>query len=172
MTHELENSKHSGKFTIAPDKEVHGDLTLAGEDSCLDLWINNSRDFFQISRTITGVLHDSKKAVSLISCSRVSFVQRKEDQIFVRISANLVLIGDNHFLPDKDTVYEVNLVFDDAAALFPNASNDGMGNIFVANTKLGIISASHTNILNPLGILGDVEEGCDLCKFTSGQNLF
>ena len=159
MATELENSKHSGKFTIAPDKEVFGELILEGADSCLDVWINNPHDFFNLqkSRTITGVLHGSKKAISLISCCMVSEVKRK-DKLIVRIGANLVLIGDNHFLPDKDKVYEVNLVFDDIAALFPNASNDGMGNIFVANTKLGKISASFTNILDPLGILGDLEK--------------
>ena len=159
MTHELENPKHSGKFTIAPDKEVFGELILEGADSCLDVWINNPHDFFNLqkSRTITGVLHGSKKAVSLISCWMVSEVKRK-DKLIVRIGANLVLIGDNHFLPDKDKVYEVNLVFDDIAALFPNASNNGMGNIFVANTKLGKISASYTNILDPLGIFGDMEK--------------
>ena len=159
MTHELENSKHPGKFTIAPDKEVFGELILAGTDSCLDVRMNNPHDFFNLqkSRIITGVLHGSKKAVSLISCWMVYEVN-STDKLIVRIGANLILIGDNHFLPDKDKVYELNLVFDDAAALFPNASNNGMGNIFLANTKLGKISASHTNILDPLGIHGDVEK--------------
>ena len=41
MTHELKNSKYSGKFTIAPGKEVYGELILAGEDSCLDVWSND-----------------------------------------------------------------------------------------------------------------------------------
>ena len=64
------------------------------------------------------------------------------------------------------------MVIDDATVLFPDVSTDGKVEIFVANTKLGKISASHTNILDPLGILGRRGEGCDLCKFMSSQNLF
>ncbi len=159
MTHELKNSKYSGKFTIAPGKEVHGKLTLAGEDSCLDVWSNNVHDVLisEITGTVTGVLHNSGKSVSIISCCLVDPVYQKENKYFVRIGANLILIGDDHFRPDKDTVCEVSMVIDDATVLFPDVSTDGKVEIFVANTKLGKISASRTNILDPLGILDDVE---------------
>ena len=159
MTYELENSKHSGKFTIAPGRELEGELILAGEDSCLDVCSNNVHDVLisEITGTVTGVLHNSGKSVSLINCWLVSSVNKKENKYFTRIGANLILIGGNHFRPDKDTVCEVSMVIDDATVLFPDVSTDGKVEIFVANTKLGKISASRTNILDPLGILDDVE---------------
>ena len=159
MTYKIVNSKHSGTFTIAPGKEFSGELILAGEDSCLDVWSSNVHDFLrlQISRIITGVLHESKKAVSLICCLQFNLWPKKEDKYYIRIIADLILIGDHHFCPNKDTICEVSLVIDDETALFPDVSTDEKGEIFVANTKLGKISASRTKLLDPLGILDDVE---------------
>ena len=39
----LEKSKHIGTFTIEPDKQVNGELTLDGMQSSLYMW---GHDFF------------------------------------------------------------------------------------------------------------------------------
>ena len=121
MTYELENPKHSGKFTIAPDKKVTGELTIAGRNSSLYVWDDNLIDVREIFSSITGTLHDLKK-VSLINCVKLSRpglrMGMKGGNSYIHIFPHYVLIGNHHFLPDKETICEVNFVIDDVTALF------------------------------------------------------
>ena len=121
MTYELENPKHSGKFTIAPDKKVTGELTIAGRNSSLYVWDDNLIDVREIFSSITGTLHDLKK-VSLINCVKLSRpglrMGMKGGNSYIHIFPHYVLIGNHHFLPGKETICEVNFVIDDVTALF------------------------------------------------------
>ena len=121
MTHELENSKHPGKFTISSGKEVFGELTIAGQNSSLYAWDDNLIDVREIFSSITGTLHDLKK-VTLVNCVKPSRpglrMGMKGGNSYMHIFPHYVLIGNHHFLPDKETICEVNFVIDDVTALF------------------------------------------------------
>jgi hypothetical protein len=119
--HELTESSLSGKFRISPDKEIHGELTLAGAKTSLNLHDNNGFSVRPIpEQSILGVLYDLKK-VTLIRCVLISGATGNgADNSFhaATLFPHFVLYGDRHLDPNEKSILGVRLVFDDARALF------------------------------------------------------
>ena len=62
-----EDSPQHGIFSVPPDQQANGSLTLAGRESQLQLWSDSPLDI-STDATITGILDDLTK-VSLIGCN-------------------------------------------------------------------------------------------------------
>jgi hypothetical protein len=123
MMEELEGLKQSGKFRLAAsDKDLHGELTLAGSKTSIYLQDN---DFFEAfpkpRRCITGVLLDFTQ-VTLIDCVTMtgtgSGSRGGERYHFANFFPHFVLYGDCHIAPDEPFITAVDFVIDDAATLF------------------------------------------------------
>lgn len=116
---EREKTRHSGRFTIEPGREIYGELTLDGPKSSLYVW---DKDFFDPRREnngfVKGILHNLTK-VSLIDCITSegpgSFSHTHH---FASLFPHYVVLGDQHISPTDDTIAEVNFVIDDATKLF------------------------------------------------------
>ena len=124
---EREKTKHSGKFTIEPGREIYGELTLDGPKSSLYMW---DKDFFdprgKNNGFVKGILHDLTK-VSLIDCITTkgpgSFSNTHH---FASLFPHYAVLGDQHISPDDDTIAEVNFVIDDATTLFDDFNAFGV----------------------------------------------
>jgi hypothetical protein len=118
----LEGSKRFGKFTLAPDKEIHGELTLLRAKTSLYL---HDKDEFSThaipNRYIKGVLHDLTK-VSLIECVTTSgpghAARGGEEYHFASLFPHFVVYGDSHIAPNEKTIAKVHFAVDDATTLF------------------------------------------------------
>lgn len=118
----LEETKRAGTFTIAPGRNIYGELTLAGPKTSLYL---RDKEHFSThaipDQCIKGVLHDLTK-VSLIDCITTfgtgSAGWEEESYKFARIFPHYVVQGAHHITPDERTVVEVRFVMDDASTLF------------------------------------------------------
>ena len=177
MTYELENSKHSGKFTITLGREIHGELTIAGQNSSLDVWdytddIWNSRSS-EIPVTITGILDDLKE-VSLIDCQFVKAKQRK-NRSFVRIFPHYVLIGNCQLLPGEEKISDVNFVIDDATTLFYDL--DAFGHVYATRCEKEmrslveeIVQINHKNMNIDRKV--EIGEGPAIAYYTGNREVF
>ena len=121
MVNKLKGSKQTGRFTLSPGRDVHDNLTLAGQKTSLYL---HDQEYFD-TRTIPdgcvkGVLHDLTK-VSLIDCitpGTGSSTRGDEGYHFANIFPHYVIYGDHHISPNEKTIAEVHFVVDDACTLF------------------------------------------------------
>ena len=103
MMEELDRVKQSGKFRLgASDKDLHGELTLAGSKSSIYLQDNDFFDAFpKPHRCVTGILLDLTK-VTLIDCVttfRTGNGSRGEERYyFASLFPHFVLYGDRHII--------------------------------------------------------------------------
>ena len=145
----LEKSKHTGMFTIEPDKQVNGELTLDGPRSSLYVW---SHDFFDSTdkhnRFVKGILHDLTK-VSLIGCVTTlglgsrsgSNVSPEEIIHFANFFPHYVISGDQHLSPVEKTINRVDFVIDDATTLFYDY--DAFGHVLDAGPLIEQVVQCH-----------------------------
>jgi hypothetical protein len=117
---ELDESKRVGTFTLAPGKEIYGELTLSGSKTSLYL---RDKDPFSThsNHFINGVLHDLTK-ISLIRCITTSgpghSFRGSEKYYFTTIFPHFVVYGDSHIAPHDKTIAKIRFAVDDATALF------------------------------------------------------
>ena len=121
MIDELEKSKHLGTFTVGPDRQAPGELTLDGLTTCLHLW---DKDFLGGRKTgplsMQGVLQDLTK-VSLSDCITVgagSHHRHGEVIHSFKLFPHYAVFGNDHISFDEKTITEVSFVIDDATILF------------------------------------------------------
>ena len=145
----LEKSKHIGTFTIEPDKQVNGELTLDRMRSSLYVW---GYDFFDSTdkpnRFVKGVLHDRTK-VSLINCvttlglgSRSGGHISPEEVIhFANFFPHYVVFGDQHLSPVAKAINRVDFVIDDATTLFYDY--DAFGHVLDAGPLIEQVVQCH-----------------------------
>ncbi len=161
MMENIEKQKYEGIFTIDPDREIHGELTLDGSRSSLYLW---DKDFFHSygnqNRIIKGVLNNLTK-VSLINCiTTLSSGQRgtnHEEIHYAKFFPHYVLFGDQHISPHDKSITEVNFVIDDATVLFNDY--DAFGQIFDATPLIEQVVQYHTDYLTQHNIPHNAEIG-------------
>ncbi len=122
----LEKSKHIGTFTIEPDRQVNGELTLDGLRSSLYVW---GHDFFDSTdkpnRFVKGILHDRTK-VSLINCVTTlglgsrsgGDVSPEEVTHFANFFPHYVVFGDQYLSPIEKTITRVDFIINDTTTLF------------------------------------------------------
>jgi|HubBroStandDraft_2_1064218.scaffolds.fasta_scaffold18838_2 hypothetical protein len=118
----LRQSKNAGKFTLAPGKEIYGELTLSGPETLLYLYDRQEFDTHATPHQyVTGVLHDLTK-VSLINCLTTLVPghggKSGEEYYFVDVFPHFVVSGDSFLAPDEKTITKLHFVVDDATTLF------------------------------------------------------
>ena len=154
MMENIEKQKYEGTFTVDPDREVHGELTLNGPRSSLHLW---DREFFHSygiqNQIIKGVLNDLTK-ISLIDCITTEGVGSRnkgnEKIHYAKLFPHYVLFGDQHISPHDRSIIEVNFVIDDATVLFNDY--DIFGAIFDATPLIEQVVQYHADDLTRLNI--------------------
>jgi ApeA N-terminal domain 1 len=118
-----EKEIQTGKFHISPSKSVFGELVLAREKSCLNLWSESViHTDAENNKTIKGMLHGAKK-VTLIDCfvlgtGRHNIHDKDVEQFNVQIFPHYAVIGDGYIDPEQEEVHELEFVISDAATLF------------------------------------------------------
>jgi hypothetical protein len=118
-----QKKKSLGRFVLEPGgREIHGELTLAGKDTTLQL--HDPLEFHlgtNPEKCIHGVLTDLEK-VSLMDCvtmTGVGHTLRGGDISYsATIFPHFVVSGDHYLLPDDELVTHIDIVIDDAAVLF------------------------------------------------------
>ena len=164
-----ENLKRAGTFTIAPGKDVYGELTLAGQNTSLYLQDKEFFNTFDITdQCMNGVLHDLTK-VSLIQCITKegpgSANRGKENYHFARMFPHYVVQGNHHISPNDKVITEIHFVVDDASTLFYDF--DAFGNLIDARPFIEQIA--HANGLNREITIGPNPE---ILYFTGKREIF
>lgn len=111
-----------GKFLVAPEKEVYGELRVAGRES--SLYVRDDEFFHPQSPEdgcITGTLHDLTK-VTLIQCLLMEGLgsSSRDDRqyYYARLFPHYVLEGHRHIAPTDESISRITFVLEDSAALF------------------------------------------------------
>ena len=128
MMNQRDKSRHTGTFRVAPDREIHGNLSLDGPNTSLYLWDDT---FFYIGpsakKTITGIL-DNRKKVSLAECvisGPGSYGLQDNVSHFYNIFPHYVITGDQHIAETDAKISNAYFLMDDATTLFHD--NDAFG---------------------------------------------
>ncbi len=110
-----------GKFLITPGRHVDGELRVAGKETLLYIWDNESfRSLSVPDGCMTGTLNDLTK-VTLIQCltEGVETVSRGgEEYHCARLFPHFVLEGQRHLGANDKTIVEISFVLEDMTALF------------------------------------------------------
>lgn len=111
----------NGTFAVSLDRQVFGELRVAGTESSLRLrddTLFNTRSL--TGDCIMGTLHDLTK-VTLIQCVTTewgSSSHNGERYHYSHIFPHFVVRGSRHFSPSERTVRDITLFVDDASVLF------------------------------------------------------
>jgi hypothetical protein len=127
---DIRKSKNAGQFTLAPGKEIYGELTFAGPETLLYLY---DRQEFETHAAphqyITGVLHDLTK-VSLVKCVTTLVPghggRPGEEYYFADVFPHFVIYGARFLAPDEKGITKLHFVVDDATTLFYDFDAFGM----------------------------------------------
>lgn len=110
-----------GKFSIVPGRHVDGELRVAGKETLLYLWDDESFHSLSIpDGCITGILQDLTK-VTLIECliQGVETVSRCGKVFYsAKLFPHFILEGQRHLGASDRTIVEISFVLEDAKALF------------------------------------------------------
>jgi hypothetical protein len=148
MQHFWDSPKKAGKFDVAPDKSVYGELTLDGPNTSLYL---HDRENFSThdlpDHCLRGVLLDLTK-VSLLECITKSGPgsgrRGGESYCFANLFPHFVIHGDHYITPAEKTITEIRFEIDDATTLFYDF--DAFGS--VRDAKPFIEQIAHANGLD------------------------
>ena len=169
MINKLKDSKHAGTFTLSSDRDIYGELTLAGPNT--SLYIQDKEDFDAnsiLDQCVKGVLHDLTK-VTLIQCittSGTGVISRKNERNYnANIFPHFVVYGNNHIIPTEKNITEVHFVVDDANILFYDF--DAFGSLI--NARPFIEEIAHANRLKRTIITG---ENPEIVYFTGKNEIF
>ena len=118
---QLDKSRHVGLFSVAPDREVNGNLSLDGPNTSLYLWDENFFNIYQSDgKIITGIL-DNRTKVSLIDClisGPGSYSRQGDTSEFCTVFPHYIVFGDQHISYTDKEISSVSFLLDDAATLF------------------------------------------------------
>ena len=121
MENRNNESRLIGFFTVGPNREVVGDLSLADENSSLHLWDHSPFLIDLSSETaITGTLDDRRK-VSLIRCILTGrSLPHSPDGAseHYNIFPHYVVVGNRHFSEQGGDISSISFVLGDATILF------------------------------------------------------
>ena len=122
MKDQLDKSRHNGVFCIAPDRKVHGTLSLDGPNTSLYVSDESSVDIDAVAGgIITGTLDDRTK-VSLINCvfsgSTTYGAKPGEISCCATYFPHYVIFGDQHLLSTDRKISSVSFLLDDVAIFF------------------------------------------------------
>ena len=166
MTDITEDSPRHGTFTVPPNQQANGSLTLAGRETQLQLWSDSPLNI-STSSTITGVL-DNLTRVSLIGCNvRSEGHVGKGAQVRHNylVSPQCVLFGSRHISGNECVVHEISFVLDHAVALFHDPA--AYGTIFNNSEATAMV----TKFYNPDTAI-DIEERNWISYYTGKISVF
>ena len=166
MTEITENSPQHGTFSVSPDQQANGSLTLAGRESYLQLWSDSPLDI-STDATITGVLDNLTRA-SLIGCNvRSEGHVGKGAQIRYKylVSPQCILFGSRHVSQNEGIVCEISFVLEHAASLFHDSG--AYGTVFNNSAATAMVA----NIDNPEPPI-EVEDSNWISYFTGKKSVF
>lgn len=119
---DVEEFTKFGRFAIAPDRLVYGELRVAGKET--SLYLRDDEFFHTLSipdGCVTGTLHDLTK-VTLIQCVTMEgpgfSSQYGETYHYAKLFPHFVLEGSRYVSPNDQAIVDIRLVLDDATALF------------------------------------------------------
>ena len=166
MTDLTEDSPQHGTFSVPPDQQANGSLTLVGRESQLQLWSDSPLDIYT-DATITGVL-DNLTRVSLIGCNvRSEGHVGKGAQIRYKylVSPQCILFGNRHISNNGGIVREISFVLEHAAALFHDS--DAYGTVFNNPAATAMVA----KIDNPESSI-EVEDSNWISYYTGKKSVF
>ena len=142
-----------GKFSIAADKQVYGELRVAGTQTSLYLQDDAFFDTHSVpDGCVAGTLYDLTK-VTLIHCLTMEAGSgwRDGDQYhFAKLFPHFVLEGRRHIGPNDRAIVESSFVLEDATALFYDF--DAFGTVIDAVPHIErIATANKLNRPIPIG---------------------
>ena len=121
MINQRDKSRYTGTFRVAPDREVHGNLSLDGPNTSLYLWDKHSFHIGPLAeKTIIGIL-DNRAKVSLIECvisGSGSYGLQDDISHYYNILPHYVITGDQHISDTDENISNVFFLLDDATTLF------------------------------------------------------
>jgi hypothetical protein len=122
MSRTAEASTKFGKFSISQDRQVYGELRLAGRETSLYLQDDAFFDTYSMpDGCVTGTLADLTK-VTLIQCVTIegpgSGSRDGEKYYFAKLFPHFVLEGREHIGSNDEAIVESRFVIEDATALF------------------------------------------------------
>ena len=134
-----DRSPKFGIFSVPPDLEANGSLTLAARETALYLWSESPLEICAGS-TITGIL-DDLTSVSLIGCNVTSEGHiGKWDRIRYKcfLSPRCVVLGSRYISHDENVVHDISFVLEHAVSLFHDT--DAYGTIFNNAEAVGMVA--------------------------------
>lgn len=144
-----------GKFSVAPAREVYGELRVAGEKTSLYLRDDEAFDPHSApGGCVTGTLHDLTK-VTLVQCvtsGGPGFATRGgERYYFAKLFPHFVLEGRQHLEPNDSVIVGISFVLEDATALFSDF--DAFSTVMDAVPHIeGIIAATANELKRSIPI--------------------
>ena len=166
MTDITEDSPRHGTFSVPPNHQANGSLTLTGRETQLHLWSDSPLDI-STNSTIAGVLDDLTK-VSLIGCNvRSEGHVAKGIQIRYNylVSPQCVLFGNRHISGSESPVQEISFVLEHAVPLFHDS--DAYGTIF--NNAAAVAMVARFD--NPDTAV-DIEDSNWISYYTGKKSVF
>lgn len=165
----FKKSRQAGTFTISSDKEVYGELTLAGGNTSLYLRDKDKFDAHNIPyQCVKGVLHDLRK-VTLLGCITTSgkgrFRRGEESYHYAKMFPHYVVYGSRHITPVEKKITAVHFVVDDATTLFYDF--DAFGSL--RDARPFIEQIIHANDLGREIVTGPYPE---IVYFTGKREIF
>jgi hypothetical protein len=136
----------TGKFSIAPDKIVDGELEIAGPQSSLVLRDGETFYFDDSSNLwVTGSLYDQTR-ITLIQCVQTGSTSHATPGEGVKshsvtLFPHFIAQGRVHLERDKPTVREIAFTFEDAPSLFYDF--DAFGSVANAAQYIDMLTAGN-----------------------------
>lgn len=165
---EISEPKRSGTFFVARDREIYGEITLAGAESRLYLQDGQLFHTHDIRSCVKGSLRDLTK-VSMIDCVTPqvagSYSSNLGSFYFASVFPHFVIEGDQHISPGEKTISAVYFQIDDSLALFYDF--DAFG--FLLDARPFIDQIAQANILNRKIATGPDPE---ILYFTGKREIF
>lgn len=135
-----------GKFLIAPDREVHGELHIATSDTFI--YLQDDKEFEPRSlmgKSFTGTLYDLTN-VTLIKCTLLeglshSGIRNEKHYYYAKLFPHFVIQGERHINPDENVILESQFVIDDAPNLFYDF--DAFGQVLNPGPLIEQVSAAN-----------------------------
>jgi len=141
----LDGHHLSGIFQVGDNGDVHGEMTLEGGSTLLNL---TSLQPFDLVRggPLTGTLHDLTK-ISVLNCvvktSHGTHSNRKAVRHMGSVFPHFVVLGTEH-LTDVSSIEEVRFVIDEASTLFYDF--DAIGSVLNANSYIRRIANANFDV--------------------------
>jgi hypothetical protein len=135
-----------GRFSIVPDREVHGELHVAGSDTFI--YLQDDKEFEPRSlmgKSYTGTLYDLTN-VTLIKCTLLeglghSGLRNEKQYYYAKLFPHFVIQGERHINPDENVILESRFVIDDAPNLFYDF--DAFGQVLNAGPLIEQVAAAN-----------------------------